>query len=100
MYPNYKHNKPLIIFRLPNQPSPKFEQEIFKGNSSNYESLNIWATKNCLLSTFEITFENANEIRKGYLPYLVLFYKPEDLGPVEQFKKIVKTDLEEWRSMF
>ncbi|XP_016656180.1 endoplasmic reticulum resident protein 44-like isoform X2 [Acyrthosiphon pisum] len=93
-------NESLIIFKISDQPSPEFEQEIFSGDSSDYESLYAWGTKSCLQSTSEITFDNAMELDIDQNISLILFYNPDDLKPVRQFKDIIKTDLEEWRDRF
>ncbi|CAI6368323.1 unnamed protein product [Macrosiphum euphorbiae] len=91
-------NESLIIFKISNQPSPEFEQEIFSGDSSDYESLYAWGTKSCLQSTSEITFDNAMELEIDQHISFILFYNPDDLKPVKQFKDIIKRDLEEWRN--
>jgi len=85
---------------MSNQPAPEFEQEIFSGDSSDYESLYAWGTKRCLQSTSEITFDNAAELEIDQNISLILFYDPDDLKSVRQFKDIIKTDLEEWRGMY
>ncbi|XP_060881189.1 endoplasmic reticulum resident protein 44-like isoform X2 [Metopolophium dirhodum] len=89
-------NESLIIFKISNQPSPEFEQEIFSGDSSDYESLYNWGEKNILYSTSEITFDNAEEMLKDRPPSLILFYNPDDLKPVKRFKDNIKTVLKEY----
>ncbi|XP_022171519.1 endoplasmic reticulum resident protein 44-like [Myzus persicae] len=95
-YPDSDHNKSLIIFKISNQPSPEFEQEIFRGDSLDFEQFYDWVNKNVLYSTSEITFDNAEEIQKDRQIYLILFYNPDDLKPVKRFKDKIKTDLKEY----
>ncbi|XP_008179161.1 endoplasmic reticulum resident protein 44 isoform X2 [Acyrthosiphon pisum] len=90
------HNESLIIFKISNQPSPEFEQEIFSGDSSDYESLYNWGEKNILYSTSEITFDNAESIQKDRPLSLILFYNPDDLKPVKRFKDNITTVLKEY----
>jgi len=80
------------VFR-PDRASPESEYQTFKGNSSDYDSLNIWATDNCLPLVREITFENAEEITEEGLPFLLFFYNPDNLDTVKVFKDIVGTHL-------
>lgn len=82
----------IIEFR-PDRASPKSEHHTFKGNPSDYDSLNIWATDNCLPLVREITFENAEEITEEGLPFLLFFYNRDDLEAVKLFKEIVGTHL-------
>lgn len=85
-------NETIIVFR-PDPSSPESEHQTFKGNPSDYDSLNIWATDNCLPLVREITFENAEEITEEGLPFLLFFYNPDDLESVKLFKDIVSTHL-------
>ncbi|CAI6368263.1 unnamed protein product [Macrosiphum euphorbiae] len=89
-------NKSLIIFKISNQPSPEFEQEIFSDDSSDYESLYDWGEKHSLYSTSEITFDNAEEMLKDRPLSLILFYNPDDLKPVKRFKDNIKRVLKEY----
>lgn len=85
-------NETIIEFR-PDRSSPKSEHQVFKGKTSDYDSLNVWATDLCLPLVREITFENAEEITEEGLPFLLFFYHPEDLESVKLFKEIVGTHL-------
>lgn len=85
-------NETIIVFR-PDRASPESEHQTFKGKISDYDSLNIWATDNCLPLVREITFENAEEITEEGLPFLLFFYDPEDVESVKLFKDIVGTHL-------
>ncbi|XP_026809549.1 endoplasmic reticulum resident protein 44 [Rhopalosiphum maidis] len=85
-------NETIIEFR-PDRASPKSEHHTFTGNSADYDSLNIWATDNCLPLVREITFENAEEITEEGLPFLLFFYHPNDLDSIKLFKEIVGTHL-------
>lgn len=81
-------NETIIVFR-PDRASPESEHHTFKGTPSDYDSLNIWATDNCLPLVREITFENAEEITEEGLPFLLFFYHPNDLETVKHFKDVV-----------
>jgi len=96
MYPDRDHNKPLITFKISNQPFTEFEQDIFKSNSLDFESLYNWANENVSYSTSEIKFDNSEEIQKDHPISLIMFYNPDDLEPVKRFKDIVKTDLKDY----
>jgi len=89
-------NESLITFKISNQPSPEFEQEIFSGDSSDYDSFYNWGEKKILHSTSEITFDNAEEIQKDRQLSLILFYNPNDLKPVKRFKDNIKMGFNEY----
>jgi len=81
-------NETIIVFR-PDRASPESEHHAFKGNPSDYDALNIWATDNCLPLVREITFENAEEITEEGLPLMLFFYNPDNLETVKLFKKLL-----------
>jgi len=85
-------NETIIVFR-PDRAFPESEHHTFKGSTSDYDALNIWATDNCLPLVREITFENAEEITEEGLPFLLFFYNPEDIESVKLFKDIVSMHL-------
>lgn len=85
-------NETIIVFR-PDRASPESEYQTFKGKPLDYDSLNIWATDNCLPLVREITFENAEEITEEGLPFLLFFYHPEDVESIKLFKDTVGTHL-------
>lgn len=39
----------------------------------------------------EITFENGEELTEEGLPFLLLFYDPDDHSPVDDFTNVIKT---------
>lgn len=41
----------------------------------------------------EITFENAEELTEEGLPFMILFYHPNNTAPIKEFKARVEAEL-------
>eukprot|EP00039_Didymoeca_costata_P023795 m.8304 g.8304 ORF g.8304 m.8304 type:complete len:448 (+) comp3868_c0_seq1:118-1461(+) len=54
------------------------------------EQLFNWAREHCNPIVREITFDNGEELTEEGLPFLILFYSPDDHKPVDDFTKIIK----------
>lgn len=91
-------NKSTVTFR-PNLAPLETEQQTFQSNLSDFHSLYEWAKDNILPLLREITFENADEILKEHKPLVLIFYHPEDSELIKQFKNIIKTQLDFYKSM-
>ena len=52
-----------------------------------------WVNDRCVPLVREITFENAEEFTEEGLPFLILFYDPENKTIIEEYKMIVNTQL-------
>ena len=63
------------------------------GDLSNYDLLKIWVSDKCIPLVREITFENAEELTEEGLPFLLLFYHPDDKASIELFKAEVSKQL-------
>jgi len=58
-----------------------------------HDELNAWATDKCTPLVREITFENAEELTEEGLPFLILFYAPEDTESIKRFTDVVQKQL-------
>lgn len=85
-------NEPIVVFR-PDHKTPENEHETFRGDYLNYDEMKIWSTDKCVPLVREITFENAEELTEEGLPFLILFYAPDDVTTVKEFKRIVSEQL-------
>lgn len=81
-----------MVFR-PDVAVSNENDETYKGGLSNFDELNIWVQEKCVPLVREITFENAEELTEEGLPFLILFYNPDNLDPVKDYKAIVETQL-------
>jgi len=59
----------------------------------DYATLNTWARDGCIPLVREITFENAEELTEEGLPFVILFYNPDDKTWIEVFKRVVEQEL-------
>ena len=59
------------------------------GDLSNFDLLKRWVSYKCILLVREITFENAEEITEEGIPFLLLFYHPDDKSSIEWYKVVV-----------
>lgn len=53
--------------------------------------LYTWAREHCNPMVREITFDNGEELTEEGLPFLILFYDPNEHSPVDEFTEMVKT---------
>lgn len=83
---------PIIVYR-PDVAISHDNDETFTGNLNNFDELNIWVQNKCVPLVREITFENAEELTEEGLPFLILFYNPEHLDIIKDYKAIVETQL-------
>eukprot|EP00048_Salpingoeca_helianthica_P009906 m.142611 g.142611 ORF g.142611 m.142611 type:complete len:1423 (+) comp14974_c15_seq10:957-5225(+) len=58
-----------------------------------HEALLTWARDLCNPLVREITFENGEQLTEEGLPFLILFYDPNNLTPVREFTDAVRTRL-------
>lgn len=56
------------------------------GDLSNFDLLKTWVSDKCIPLVREITFENAEELTEEGLPFLLLFYHPDDKSSIELYK--------------
>lgn len=69
----------------------------FEGNLVDAELLKHWASSECTPLVREITFENGEELTEEGIPFIILFYDPADLHPVQQFSRVVRAHCERYR---
>lgn len=66
---------------------------VYRSSISDFGSLSIWAKDNCIPLVREITFENAEELTEEGLPFVILFFEPNDKTWIEIYKRIVEQEL-------
>mgnify|MGYP000138011876 FL=1 len=63
------------------------------GDLSNFDLLKTWVSDKCIPLVREITFENAEELTEEGIPFLLLFYHPDDKSSIELYKAEVSKQL-------
>jgi endoplasmic reticulum resident protein 44 len=71
----------------------KTHEETYIGDMNNPDAMLYWVTEQCSPLVREITFQNGEELTEEGLPFLIMFYNPEDHEPVVQFTDAVKARL-------
>ncbi|KAK2560542.1 Endoplasmic reticulum resident protein 44 [Acropora cervicornis] len=66
---------------------------IYMGDLSNFDLLKTWVSDKCIPLVREITFENAEELTEEGIPFLLLFYHPDDKSSIELYKAEVSKQL-------
>lgn len=84
--------QPIILYR-PDVALSHDNDETFTGNINSFDELNIWVQEKCVPLVREITFENAEELTEEGLPFLILFYNPDNLDVIKDYKTIVESQL-------
>lgn len=67
----------------------------YQSKISDYDTLASWIKSSCIPLVREITFENAEELTEEGLPFVILFYDPNDKSWIELYKRVVEHDLRE-----
>ncbi|XP_031572662.1 endoplasmic reticulum resident protein 44-like [Actinia tenebrosa] len=80
-----------IVYR-PENKGPEADM-VYMGSLTDYENLKTWAGDKCIPLVREITFENAEELTEEGIPFLLLFYNPENTQSIEEFKTEVAKQL-------
>lgn len=88
----YSPSQPIILYR-PDVAVSHDNDETFTGNINSFEELNIWVQQKCVPLVREITFENAEELTEEGIPFLILFYNPDNLDVIKDYKAIVDSQL-------
>lgn len=65
----------------------------YRSSITDLGTLSVWAKDNCVPLVREITFENAEEMTEEGLPFVILFYEPNDKTWIEIYKRIVDQEL-------
>lgn len=91
--------QPIVVFK-PDVAVSNENDETFKGNYHNLEELNKWVQQKCVPLVREITFENAEELTEEGLPFLILFYAPNDHDSIKDYKAVVETQLQNEKCVF
>jgi endoplasmic reticulum resident protein 44 len=81
-----------VVFKPPRSKVNEKDME-YPGGLHSYNELSTWTTNKCIPLVREITFENAEELTEEGLPFMILFYHPDDKGSIEQYRNIVHHDL-------
>lgn len=88
----YTQHMPTIVYR-PDTARTHAVDEVFTGGIGNQSVLEAWLLKMCVPLVREVDFSNVEEIIEQRLPLLVLFYRPNDMDAVKDFKAIVELQL-------
>ncbi|KAH8397745.1 hypothetical protein KR222_000323, partial [Zaprionus bogoriensis] len=83
---------PIIVFR-PDVALSHENDETYTGSLSNFDELKVWIQEKCVPLVREITFESAEELTEEGLPFLILFYRPDDLNAIKDYKSIIEQQL-------
>ena len=59
------------------------DDEAYAGTLLNYDDFFAWASEKCNPMVREITFENAEELTEGGIPFLILFHVPSDTDSIK-----------------
>ena len=85
-------DQPIVAFR-PSKARSNDADESFTGDLKSYDEFSIWATDKCVPLVREITFENAEELTEEGLPFLILFYNPDDNNSIKKYNEIINREL-------
>ncbi|XP_046642938.1 endoplasmic reticulum resident protein 44-like [Daphnia pulicaria] len=84
--------QPIVAFR-PAKARSNDMDESFTGDLKSYDEFSIWTTDKCVPLVREITFENAEELTEEGLPFLILFYNPDDNNSIKKYNEIINREL-------
>lgn len=82
----------IVAFR-PSKARSNDKDETFMGDLQSYDEFSIWVTDKCVPLVREITFENAEELTEEGLPFLILFYNPDDTHSIKQYNDVINREL-------
>lgn len=88
----YNAGTPIIVFR-PDVALSHENDETYTGSLTNFDELKVWIQEKCVPLVREITFESAEELTEEGLPFLILFYRPDDLNAIKDYKAIIEQQL-------
>lgn len=66
---------------------------IYTGDLTSFDVLRAWTTDKCIPLVREISFENGEQLTEEGLPFLLLFYKTDDVESIKKYKHIVNSEL-------
>ncbi|KRY87508.1 Endoplasmic reticulum resident protein 44 [Trichinella pseudospiralis] len=72
--------------------------EEYSDSLDNLDAVHSWVSNKCLPLVREITFENAEELTEEGLPFLILFYKPNDKDIIKVYTDQVMQQLLDQKS--
>lgn len=81
-----------IVFK-PHHKKIDYEIPYRASGISDYGALSKWAKDSCIPLVREITFENAEELTEEGLPFVILFFDPNDKTWIEIYKRVVEMEL-------
>ncbi|EGD77808.1 hypothetical protein PTSG_08898 [Salpingoeca rosetta] len=106
-YPSFEQLAQLLrddchfIAKLGEQPrlvmKTKADEHAFEGDMTDGDQLLQWAKDECTPLVREITFQNGEELTEEGLPFIILFYDPNNMHAVQQFSRVVRAHFEEYR---
>lgn len=87
-------NGDVVYYKESGPNSPAGEKVLkYSGVLANYNELYAWAYEKCTPTVRTITFENAEELTEGGLPFLIIFHKTDDKESIKIFEAEVKRQL-------
>lgn len=82
----------IVAFR-PDKALSNENDETYTGSLGNLDQLHAWVQEKCVPLVREITFENAEELTEEGLPFLILFYRPNDEESIKIYKNVIMEEL-------
>lgn len=80
-----------VVFKPPHK---SIDTEIpMKSSITDLATYASWVKDQCIPLIREITFDNAEEMTEDGLPFVILFYDPNDKSWIEVYKRIVQAEL-------
>ena len=67
--------------------------EVYKFGYELESAFRTWVKQKCIPLVREITFQNGEEMTEEGIPFVLLFYDPEDTTPIQAFKDVVEREL-------
>ena len=93
---SFKSNSPLnpvITFPHVTFRDRDLEQEVYKFGYELESAFRTWVKQKCVPLVREITFQNGEEMTEEGLPFVLLFYDPDDTTPIQTFSEVVEREL-------
>ncbi|KAI6650899.1 Endoplasmic reticulum resident protein [Oopsacas minuta] len=93
---SFKSNSPLnpvttyphVMFR-----DRDLDNEVYKFGFELESAFRTWVKQKCIPLVREVTFHNGEEMTEEGLPFVLLFYDPDNLEPIKTFKQVVEQEL-------
>ncbi|KAF2886315.1 hypothetical protein ILUMI_19858 [Ignelater luminosus] len=81
-----------VVF-FPDKLRSNDSDESYNGTLNNFDEFYIWASNKCVPLVRELTFDNTRELMDEELPFLILFYNPDDKTIIETYNEVIQKEL-------